>query len=382
MMGYDRWWGMHGVKLGKILGFEISIDWSWLLIFFLVVYTLAAGYFPSLRHQFDVQTNWLLGVAAAILLFASVLIHELSHSVVARRFGIDVRGITLFIFGGVSQTSEEPRSATEEFWMAIVGPATSIGLAVFFGLLEAVGVGAKWPMPAVALVGYLSTINFFLGVFNLVPGFPLDGGRVLRSIIWGATGDLANATKWASYSGQAFGYLLMGVGFAGIVTLGSLIGGLWLMFIGWFLTGAARASYEQLLVRHALSGVPVARIMTTDVPEIPAAMSVRQFVDEHLLRHDYACYPVLAGDEVIGVVGAEEVRTVPSQVWDTTPVERIVHRIDGAYKVGADDDVWDALAKLASPDVCRLMVMEDGHLKGTLGREAIYRLLRTKMAGM
>lgn len=369
---------MHGVKLGKIFGFEISIDWSWLLIFFLVVYTLAAGYFPSLRHHFDVQTNWMLGVAAALLLFASVLVHELSHSLVARRFGIEVRGITLFIFGGVSQTAEEPKSATEEFWMAIVGPVTSFALAAFFGVLEFVGLGAKWPVAAVALVGYLSTINFFLGAFNLVPGFPLDGGRVLRSIIWGATGDLAKATRWASFSGQGFGYLLMAFGFASIVIAGSLIGGLWLMFIGWFLTGAARSGYEQLVVRQALSGVPVERVMTTDVPEIPASMTVRQFVDEQLLHHDYACYPVLKGEEVIGVVGAEEVRTVPSQMWDFTPVEQIAHRIDGAYKISASDDVWDALGKLASQDVCRLMVMEDGHLKGTLGREAIYRLIQTK----
>lgn len=369
---------MRGVRLGKILGFEISIDWSWLLIFFLVVFTLASGYFPSLRHHFDAPTNWMLGVAAALLLFASVLVHELSHSIVARRFGIEVKGITLFIFGGVSQTTEEPRSATEEFWMSIVGPVTSFALAVFFGILELAGMNAHWPVAAVALVGYLAMINFFLGAFNLVPGFPLDGGRVLRSIIWGATHDLTKATRAASYSGQVFGYLLMGFGFFNIVAIGALIGGLWLIFIGWFLTGAARSGYEQLVVRQALSGVPVERVMTTDVPEIAAEMTVRQFVDEQLLRHEYSCYPVMKRDEVIGVVGAEEVRTVRSEMWDFTPVEAIVHRIDAAYKIDANDDAWDALSKLASPDVCRLMVMEDGHLKGTLGREAIYRLIRTK----
>jgi len=370
---------MRGVRLGKILGFEISIDWSWLLIFFLVVFTLASGYFPSLHHHFDLPTNWMLGVAAALLLFASVLVHELSHSLVARSFGAEVKGIMLFIFGGVSQTTEEPKSATEEFWMAIVGPVTSFALAAFFGVLEVIGYGAKWPMAAVALVGYLSTINLFLGAFNLVPGFPLDGGRVLRSIIWGATGDLTKATRWASHSGQAFGYLLMGVGFVSIVISGALVGGLWLIFIGWFLTGAARSSYEQLVVRQALSGIAVEKVMTTDVPEIPADMTVRQFVDEQLLRHDYACYPVLKADEVIGVVGAEEVRTVRSEMWDFTTVEAIAHRIDGAYKIDMHADVWDAFAKLAGQDVCRLMVMEDGQLKGTLGREAIYRLIRTKM---
>lgn len=372
---------MRGVRLGKVLGFEISIDWSWLLIFFMVVFTLANGYFP-MRANFSTATNWLLGVVAALLLFVSVLIHELSHSVMARRYGIDVKGITLFIFGGVSQTAEEPKSASAEFWMAIVGPLTSFALGAFFGILSASGGALGWPLAAVALVSYLAWINVALGVFNLVPGFPLDGGRVLRSIIWGATGDMTKATKYASYSGQMFGYMLMGFGFLQIMLLGGLIGGLWLVFIGWFLAGAARTSYEQLVMRQALSGITVGRIMTTDVPEIDYNMPVREFVDNQLLRHDYACYPVMRGEEVIGVVGAEEVRTTPSQMWDMTPVGEIVHSVDGAYKIEAGDDVWDAMTKLASDDVCRLLVMEDNHLKGTLGREAIYRLVRTKLSGV
>jgi Zn-dependent protease len=240
---------MRSVRLGRILGFEINIDWSWLLIFSLVVYTLARGYFPSLRQNFNVPTNWMLGVVAAILLFASVLIHELSHSIVARMHGIGVRGITLFIFGGVSQTAEEPRSPSEEFWMSIVGPLTSLALAAVFGLAELIGIKAHWPVATVALVGYLAMINLFLGLFNLVPGFPLDGGRVLRSVLWGATNDINKATRWASYSGQGFGYLVMSFGFFNILTLGATIGGFWLIFIGWFLSDAARSSYEQLIVR-------------------------------------------------------------------------------------------------------------------------------------
>lgn len=371
---------MRGVRLGNILGFEINIDWSWLLIFFLVVFTLANGYFP-MRANFSVATNWVLGVTAALLLFASVLIHELSHSVMARRNGIDVKGITLFIFGGVSQTAEEPKSARAEFWITIVGPLTSLALGVFFGLLAASGRALGWPSEALMLASYLSWINIALAIFNLVPGFPLDGGRVLRSIVWGITNNLTKATQYASFSGQMFGYLLMGFGFLQIVVLGSLAGGLWMVFIGWFLAGAARSSYEQLVVRQALSGISVEKVMTTDVPEIDYNMPVREFVDNQLLRHDYACYPVMRGDEVLGVLGAEEVRKVPSQMWDLTPVGEIAHRVDGAYKIQAGDDVWDALTRLASDDVCRLLVMEDNHLKGTLGREAIYRLVRTKLWG-
>lgn len=368
---------MGGFRLGRILGFEISVDWSWLLIFFLVVYTLARGYFPSI-YGFGVKTNWIMGVIAALLLFASVLVHELSHSVMARRYGTQVRGITLFLFGGVSQTTDEPKSAHEEFWMALVGPLSSFVLAAVFYSLGVSGARFSWPMPVVAVLWYLGMINFILGVFNLVPGFPLDGGRVLRSAIWAATDDMAKATRYASYSGQAFGYLLMAVGFFDILG-GSLVGGLWLVFIGWFLTGAARSSYQQMLIRQALSGIRVEQVMTTDVPSIPAEMSVRQFVDEQLLRHEYSCYPVTTDDSVVGVVGVEEVRSLPAEQWDYTSVRQITHQIDSAYQIHAEDDAWEALSRLTSESVCRLLVMDNGHLKGTVGREAVFRLVQTKM---
>ena len=369
---------MGGFRLGKLFGFEINIDWSWLLIFFLVVYSLAAGYYPTVYPGLGQTANWLMGIIAALLLFASVLVHELSHSLVARSYGTEIRGITLFLFGGVSQTAEEPKKASEEFWMAIVGPVTSFALAVFFYMLGDIGLAYRFPAPAVAVFGYLAFINFLLGVFNLVPGFPLDGGRVLRSIIWGSTGDLNKATRYASTSGQIVGYLLMGFGFVNILA-GALVGGLWLIFIGWFLTGAARSSYQQLQMRQALSGVPVEQVMTTDVPIIPADTSVRSFVDGQLLRNDYSCYPVTSGDNVIGVVGAEEVRAVPSNLWETVTVGEIAHRVDGAYKITKDDDAWNALTKLASENVCRLMVVDGDRLQGTVGRESLFRLVQMKM---
>ncbi|MCL5102843.1 MAG: site-2 protease family protein [Armatimonadetes bacterium] len=369
---------MGGVKLGKILGFEISMDWSWLLIFFLVVYTLANGYFPTFYPSFTMATNWLMGVLAAVLLFVSVLIHELSHSVIARSYGTEIRGITLFLFGGMSQAADEPKSAREEFWMALAGPLTSFLLAVIFYLIGGLGVDMGWPGPLVAVLGYLAMINVLLGAFNLLPGFPLDGGRVLRSAIWGWTDDLEKATRYASYSGQGFGYLLMTLGFLDILGR-SLVGGLWLIFIGWFLAGAARQSYQQLIVRQALSGVRVEQVMTCDVPAVPSDLSIRQFVDDQLLRHEYSCYPVTQGDEVVGVVGAEEVRTVPSDRWDFVRVGDIKHQIDNAYKIGAEDDAWDALTKLADQSVCRLMVVEDDHLRGTVGRESVFRLVQTKV---
>lgn len=369
---------MREIRLGKILGFEINIDWSWLLIFILVVFTLARGYYPFHYPHFSAATYWWLGVLSALLLFVSVIIHELMHSVIARRYGTNIQGITLFIFGGVSKIADEPKTAKEEFWMAIVGPLTSIALgAIFYGLYLS-GTNLGWPLPLIALLFYLSWINFVLGIFNLIPGFPLDGGRVLRSIIWGATGNLVKATRYVSYIGQAFGYLLMLYGFLYIVT-GFFVSGLWFIFIGWFLAGAARSSYQQLLVRQTLSGVPVERVMSTDVPTIPADMSVKQFVEDHLMRYDYSCYPVVKNDEVIGVVGSEEVRKVGSESWDMMKVGDIVHPIDGAYKIDLHDDAWDALTKLASEEVCRLVVMDNSHLVGTVGRDAIYRLIQVKM---
>lgn len=372
---------MESIKLGKVFGFDINIDWSWLLIFALVVWSLASGYFPSAYPQFGVATSWLMGLFAALLLFASVLIHELSHSVVARHHGMEVKGITLFLFGGVSQTAEEPKSASEEFWMAIVGPVTSLLLALLFYMMGGAGVLFGWSPPIVAICGYLAMINLLLGLFNLVPGFPLDGGRVLRSAIWGATNDLPRATRYAATIGQGFGYLLMAFGFLRIVS-GDLIGGLWLVFIGWFLTGAARSSYQQMLMREALSGIHVEQVMTTDVPFIPADVSVRQFVDEHLLKHEYSCYPVVRPEDqsAVGVVGAEEVRRLPATQWETTPVGAIAHAIDGEDTVSRGDDAWDALAKLAGNNLCRLLVMEDGRLAGTVGREAMFRLVQTKMS--
>ena len=213
----------------------------------------------------------------------------------------------------------------------------------------------------------------------MIPGFPLDGGRVLRSIIWGVTDNLDNATRWASYMGQGFGYLLMAFGFA-LVLAGQLVGGLWMIFIGWFLTGAARSSYQQLMIREALSGVRVEQVMTTDVPVIPADMSVRQFVDDQLLRHEYSCYPVTQGEDIIGVIGAEEVRRVPSSKWNEATVGEVKHDIDMGYEVEEDDDAWEAVTKLTSPEVCRLLVVdEQGHLKGTVGRDAVFRLVQTKI---
>ncbi|MEN6520559.1 MAG: site-2 protease family protein [Armatimonadota bacterium] len=369
---------MRGYRLGEIAGFEINIDWSWLIILFLVTYSLAAYYFPDVNPGMSVPVNWVMGFIAALLLFASVLAHELMHSVVARRYGIEIKGITLFIFGGVSQTGAEPETPKVEFYMAIAGPLTSLILGGAFYLLAAVGASGKWPMPVVAITGYLGLINIILAIFNMVPGFPLDGGRVLRSGLWAWTKSLERSTRYASYSGQGFGYLLMGFGLFNILG-GAFIGGIWMIFIGWFLAGAAKSSYEQVVFREALSGVDVERVMTAEVPTVSPDVSVEDFVTDYLMRQEFTCYPVVEDDRILGVVSIDEVRALPRDRWMYTPVREITEPVESEMKVSKEDGAWDALMKLAAEDRRRLLVMHNGTLDGTVTQENILRLVRTKM---
>lgn len=366
-----------GFSLGKVLGFQIDVDWSWLFIFGLVVYSLAAGYFPHFYPQFDVATNWIVGVIAAVLLFASVLAHELSHSVVARHYDIDIKGITLFIFGGVSQTKQEPNSAGVEFKMAIAGPLMSVAIAAVFYALGFIGSRTGLMEPIVAVFGYLAFINLALAIFNLIPGFPLDGGRVLRSAIWGGTGDLIQSTRYASYVGQGFGYLLMAFGFWQILA-GGFIGGLWMVFIGWFLAGAARSSYEQVLLRRALQGIAVREVMTRDVPVVDPQTSLDTFVHDYLLRTDYRYFPVTDGDRVKGMVGIEDVREVPREEWHNVTVDQVAKPVEDECKLSMNDDAWQALAQLAEMDARRLLVMDDDHLEGMVTRDNLFHLVRMR----
>ena len=367
-----------GFRLGKVLGFDIDVDWSWLLVFVLVVFSLAQGYFPYFYPQFGAAMDWVLGAVAAVLLFASVLAHELTHSVVARRNGIEIKGITLFIFGGVSQTRTEPATAAVEFKMAVVGPAMSFALALVFWLLGRAAELGGAAAPVVALAQYLAFINLLLGAFNMAPGFPLDGGRALRSVIWAVTDDLEKATRYSCYAGQAVGYALMGMG-ALEIAAGVLVGGLWFIFIGWFLAGAARTSYQQVLVRQALSGIEVERIMTTDAPSVGPDVTVEEFVEDYLMRHEFAAYPVVEEGCVKGVVGAQEVRQLSRDRWPVTRVFEIAHPVEDERKVGPHDDAWQALTQLMSLDTNRLLVMEDSRLDGVVTRENIFHLARIRM---
>lgn len=366
------------IKLGRILGIPVTVDVSWFVIFALIVYTLAVGYFPQVNRNLSPAMNWVGGVIAALLLFASVLLHELMHSVVARRNGIGIGGITLFIFGGVSRMKEEPRTPEAELKMAIAGPATSIVLAGVFYVAARLGGPAVFGVLGYEVIAYLALINLILGIFNMIPGFPLDGGRVLRAILWGSLNSLEKATKYAAYSGQAFAWFFIIGGFS-MMLFGGFLGGLWLVFIGWFLNNAAQQSYQQMVLRRALSGISVDRVMTTDVPQVDPSMSIEDFVHNYLLKYDFAAFPVTQDDSCLAIITAREIREVPREQWPMMSVRQVAKPPEEEVVIDETQDAFDALVRMAEGNLRRLLVMHDCKLKGMVTQDSIINLVRTKM---
>jgi Zn-dependent protease/CBS domain-containing protein len=364
------------IRLGSLLGFEIRLDFSWFLVLCLTTWSLSSGVFPTVYH-FSPAMSWPLGFTAALLLFASVLVHELSHALAARQQGMEVTGITLFLFGGVAQLKEEPSSPRAEFLIAGVGPVTSLALGA-----ACLGLSLSLPIhgmlrPVAAVLNYLGIVNIALALFNLVPGFPLDGGRLLRSVIWHFTGSLRAATRWASMCGQGFGYLMMGYGLLRVV-LHRDLSGLWVVFVGWFLSSAAQSAYQQLLLRRALSGVPVSDIMTNEVPQVDGDLRIPEFVSNYLLQHDYSTYPVFRHGEFMGVVSVEDVRHLERDTWGVTCVGALAHQPDEERVVRHNQDAWAALTQMEETDAPRLLVIDNGQLQGIVSREAIMRLVQMK----
>ena len=390
-----------GLRLGRIFGINIYIDWSWIFIFLLVTWNLAAGVFPQLHPNWGATLNWGTAIVASLLFFASVLAHELAHSLVAKARGLPVRNITLFLFGGVSNIQREPASAGTEFVMSIVGPLTSIVLGVIFLLLSgataagsdvitgnSIGALARLDPPSTLLL-WLGPINILLGVFNLIPGFPLDGGRVLRSVLWALTKNLRLATRWASWVGQAVAWLFIFGGISMIFGISipffgtGFIGGLWLAFIGWFLNNAAVQSYQQVVVEDLLGGVTVAQLMHANTPTLAPSIPVSTLVHDHIMGTDERAFPVIDNDRLVGLVCIEDVRKVPREKWDTTTVGEIMTPENQLAVATPREDATDALNDLARRDVNQLPVMEGGRLVGMLRRRDIMRWLQlhSELAG-
>ncbi len=366
--------------LFRLFGLPIKADLSWLFLVGLVILSLAEGYFPSklgLKQQWYVY--WGLAVLGAIALFASLIVHELCHSLVARKTGMPVSGITLFIFGGVSQLEDEPPTALTEFFMAIVGPLSSVVLGVVFLVVWLVGTQLHWSLAFRALVGYLSFINFLLAAFNMLPAFPLDGGRVLRSILWGITSSMRTATNVAVQIGSLFG---LGMIIVGVIELfyGQVIEGIWLAVIGFFLRQAAMGSLQMVVMRQQLSGDKVRRFMTTDVVTVPLDMTVQTFVDNFVFHHRFNYYPVVdANGTFVGLLSARAPRSVQTDQWPVTPVSSVMTPADPSMTLDPETDAVDALSMLRVRPEHRAVVVQDNRPIGIVSLRDLLAFLALKI---
>ncbi len=360
-------------RLGKILGIQIGVHYSWLFIFILITWSLAATYYPANYPDFSTSTNWILGALSGLMLFVSVLAHELGHSVVAQRRGIPVKSITLFIFGGAASITKEADTPGAEFSMAITGPATSFLLAGIFWLIYIIVSDASQVIGAVAF--YLATINAVLGVFNLVPGFPLDGGRVFRSILWAVTKDFRRATRIATGTGQGFAYFLI-VGGIGVAFLFGFLGGLWLALIGWFLSNAASASYRQTVITELLRKGRVKDIMTTDFKSVPPYISLQQALHDYLMQYNQRALPVVRGQKLEGLVTMTDIKRKPREQWPSVQVSEVMTVAGELKTVGPEDGLNNVIQLMQSGDLNQLPVISDQKLVGLISRSDLIRYLK------
>lgn len=357
---------MQSFRLGSILGFEIRIDLSWFIIFFLILWSLSATVFPQSYPQLSGWTHIVMGVVGTVLFFASLIAHELSHSLVARTKGIDVSGITLFIFGGISRTRMDAETPGDEFQIAGVGPLTSFILAALFGLLWWVGRSFGWTAAFTGVVGYLAFINLALAIFNLLPGFPLDGGRVFRSIVWKVTGSLKRATQVASWGGRLLGYLLIGFGLFQLFAVPNLLGGLWLILIGWFLSSAADYSYRDYLMRTSLEGVKAREVMSSYPATVPPDLSLQRLVDEYFLHQRDRAFPVTENNRPVGIVDIDQVKEVPRQDWKTRVVGEVMTPTQETVVVRPNESMLRVLEKIQNTEARRVLVARNGELEGMI----------------
>ena len=362
-------------KIGKIAGIEIGVHWSWLFIFVLITWSIAGGILEEFYPEWSDGRRWAVGVIVAGIFFASILLHELSHSLVAKAKGIPVKGITLFVFGGVSSLGREAQSAGEEFQIAIVGPLTSLAIGAFFAILWA---ALRGPAPEeAAIAGYLAFINGVIAAFNMLPGFPLDGGRVFRSIVWARNRNLLRATRVASKVGEYLAYALMAGGAIQFV-LFNPIGGVWMFLIGLFLRNASAASYEQMVLESTLRGVSAAELARTDyVPVLPDLL-VAQLVDEQMLAGRGRCYPVMAGEELLGLITLSDVRRLDREQWSTTTVYRAMTPFERLRTVSPGEDARALLQLMGEADVNQVPVVEGRWLMGIVSRADILRLIQLR----
>jgi len=365
------------VKLGRIMGIPVRIHYTMWFVFILIAWSLAYGYMPSQYPGLGVAAYWAIGIASAVILFGSVLIHELSHSYIAKKNGLPIGRITLFFFGGVSEMTEEPQDPGLEVRMAAAGPLMSFLIAAVLSFLWYLGDIAKAPVAVTATLGYGALINAVLGAFNLLPAFPLDGGRVLRGSIWKRSKNLLGATKTATRVSEGISLLMMLGGFVSII-FGNFVNGIWIIFLGWFIRSGAETSLKQTLVGETLSGVTVGDIMTRDVLTVPSNITVQQLVSEYFLVHRHGGYPVVEDGEVLGMVTMHCVRSVPKERREAATVREAMIPCEQAVTVKPTVSALEALNIMARRNVGRLLVLDGPRLLGIVSRGDLMRTIRTR----
>jgi Zn-dependent protease/CBS domain-containing protein len=360
-------------RVGRIAGIEVRVDSSWVVIALLITYSMYLRF--AVLYGEDLSPGGAVGLAilAAVLFFGSVLVHELAHALVSQARGIRVQDITLFLFGGATRARVDSRGPGDEFLIAAVGPLASGLLAALFWVVDVFGRGAL-PSPLVGMFGYLAWVNLLLAGFNLVPGFPLDGGRLLRSLVWRATGSFRRATRIASLAGQAVGWLLVAGGVAFLLA-GNLAGGIWFAFIGWFLVQAARASYQELQVRQMLRGVQAHDVMAGNLVRIPPDLTLRDAVDRYFMRYDHSAFPVDEQGRTIGLLTLRKVRRVPSDQWPTSRVRDHMVPLGDQVMVQPDAPMDQVMAKLEDGEAGRVLAAEDGEVVGIITPSDLTRWL-------
>jgi Zn-dependent protease len=372
---HDAW------QIGRLFGIPLRVHLSWLIVFGLISWSLAAGYFPAQLPDLPAWSYWVKAVAAAALFFVSIILHELGHSLVARHHGIEIASITLFVFGGVSQMKEEPRQARQELQIAIVGPLVSLGLALLFGVLSALVVTGPEPTALGVILTYLAVVNLLVAVFNMLPAFPLDGGRVLRAILWLRSGDGMRATHTAARVGRvlALGLIALGV----LRLLAGDFFGVWLMLIGWFIMQAGSAGLAQASLRQALGGLRVRDVMATEVKTVPADASLHDLIEHYFIRYTYGGYPVMKDGDVVGLVTLHELGATPAGARASTPVGQVMVPIADRLVVDPETPVADALNRMVTGGLGRLVVLERNRLAGLITANGIVHLtqIRTSLGG-
>ncbi|MBI5643363.1 MAG: site-2 protease family protein [Deltaproteobacteria bacterium] len=367
----------RGIKLFKVLGIQISIDYTWFIVFVLFAWSLSAGYFPFRNPGYTPGTYFVMGIISALLLFACVLIHEIFHSYTSNRLGLEIKEITLFIFGGVAELTKEPDDAASEFKIAVAGPVASAILALLFGLASAVVSAEAYPILN-AILAYLALINVVLLIFNMIPGFPLDGGRILRAAWWARTGDLDRATKVASMIGKGFALFLILTGFLQIFT-GNFTGGLWSVLIGVFVQQAADSGYKQVVIKRALEGVKVKDLMSRGVVTVDENANLSEVVNNYFFRYHFISFPVTSNSHVSGLLTLNKVRGIDRHEWEKMRVKDVMKELSPEDTLSPEDDAMDALARMtAEQNSGRFPVLDKGVLVGIISRRDIIKLLEFK----